>query len=268
MKNTSRTTLTEFTRAGFSFWLTSKSGKILSQYERKKVSRILPGLFGYHITQIGHYQGGVLHSASRIGNKIVLHLEEDGLRDADCDVLAGADSLPFAAHSIDVVIIPHVLEFTRNPGAVLKEVERVLIAEGHLIITGFNPWSLWGLWRLLPLWRNQSPWNGRFHGTSKLKNWLSLLDFELLEIDRFLFRPPIRHENMLRRLLFLEKLGKFCWPFFGAAYVILAKKQRVPLTPIKMSWRNRRKIIPSGASADPATMVESDSGLARVQRSR
>ena len=258
MKKMPRTTLTECARAGFSLWLTSEPGKILAQYEREKVSGVLPGLFGYHIAQIGHYQGEALHSPSHIGNKIVLQVEEDGPANAQCGVLAGAGSLPFAADSIDVVIMPHVLEFTRNPDAALKEIERVLIAEGHLMIIGFNPWSLWGLRRLLPIRRHQPPWNGRFYDTPKLKSWLAALDFELLEINRFLFRPPLKHGNMLRRLLFLEKLGKFCWPFCGAAYLILAKKRRVPLNPIKMNWRNRRKIIPSGASADPATMAEPD----------
>ena len=250
--------LTEFTRAGFSSWLAGELGKVLSRYEQERVNRMLPGLFGYHVAQIGYYQGGALHSASHIGHKVVLHLEEDGLRNADCGVLASADSLPFAADSIDVAIIPHVLEFTPTPYAALKEVERILIADGHLIIIGFNPWSIWGLWRWLPPWRDEPPWNGRFYHAARVKNWLAELDFEVLEVDRFLFRPPFKHVNMMRRLLFLEKLGKFCWPFFGGAYVMLARKRVTPLTPIKMRWRNQRKIIASGASTGPATMTDSN----------
>lgn len=243
-------------RAGFSVWLKSVTGSILAVYEREKIAGILPGLIGYNITQIGHYGDGVLDSAGRIRNKIELQLDEDGLQDCSCHVLSSAASLPFAAHSIDVVVVPHVLEFTPDPGAALKEIDRVLIEDGRLIVTGFNPWSLWGLWRLHPAWRNRPPWNGRFHGTAKLKQWLFLIDFELVEVDRFLFRPPFRHETLLRWSSFLEKLGKYCWPYFGAAYIVVAQKRRVPVTPVKMNWRE--KVFLSGASAGPATMAEAD----------
>ena len=256
IENRSATSSASPARAGFDLWLKGTTGSILARYEREKIGRILPDLFGYHITQIGRYDGGVLDSASRIRNKIELHLDEDGSRDCGCGILSSVASLPFAAHSIDVVVIPHVLEFIPDPGALLKEIDRVLIDDGRLIVVGFNPWSLWGLWRLYPLWRNRPPWNGRFHGTAKLKQWLSVLDFELLEVDRFLFRPPCKHKYLLRRLLFLEKLGKYCWPFFGAAYIIVAQKRRVPVTPIKIGWR--KKIFLSGASAGPATLAEAD----------
>ena len=239
MENISATTSTDPARAGFDLWLKSETGSILARWEQEKLGRILPGLFGYHIAQVGHYDGGLLESASRIRNKIELHLDDDGARDCDCGVLASAASLPFAAHSIDVVVIPHVLEFTPDPGAALKEIERVLIEDGHLIVTGFNPWSLWGLWRLNPARQNRPPWNGRFHGTARLRHWLSVLNFELLEVERFLFP---------------EKPGRFHLPFFGAAYIMVAQKRRIPVTPIKMNWR--KKIFLSSASAGPATMAE------------
>ena len=251
MENISATTSTDPARAGFTEWLNSEAGSILARREREKIGRILSGLFGYHITQIGHYDAGLLDSAGRIRNKIELHLDDDGLQDCECGVLSSVASLPFAAHSIDVVVIPHVLEYTSDPGAALKEIERVLIEDGRLIVTGFNPWSLWGLWRLIPERHNRPPWNGCFHGTARLKHWLSMLDFELLEVERFSIRPPRTGKGLLSRLLFLEKPGKFWLPLFGAAYIIVAQKRRIPATPIKMNWR--KKIFLPGASAGPAT---------------
>jgi ubiquinone/menaquinone biosynthesis C-methylase UbiE len=53
--------------------------------------------------------------------------------------------LPFATQSLDLVVLPHVLEFAAEPHQVLREVERVLIPEGQVIICGFNPSSLWGM---------------------------------------------------------------------------------------------------------------------------
>ena len=224
---------------------------MVSACEQEKMGRILPRLFGYHIVQIGEYHGEVLHAASHIGHKVILHLEEDGPGPLPLGVLSSVVALPFAADSIDVVIIPHVLEYTDNPHKALREVERILIADGHCIIIGFNPWSLWGLWRLLLAWREAPPWHGHFYGVSRIKDWLTLLDFEILEVSRFFFRPPLENMNIMARLAFLEKLGGFCWPFAGGGYVIHARKRLAPLTPIKMRWRERRNMIAAGI-AEPS----------------
>ena len=237
-------------RAGFTEWLASEPGRLLAQYERARVRRLLADLFGYYVAQLGAYEGEALHTGSHIANRIVLRFAEDGSEANDCGVLAQAAALPFAADSVDVVIIPHVLEFSGQPKVVLEEVERILIPEGSLIIAGFNPWSLWGLWRLLPLARTSLPRNGHFHDAMTLRRWLSAQGFELLALERFMFRPPLRREDAMQKLLFLEKMGKYCCPFFASAYVMLARKRHIPLTPRKVSWPKRRKLMPSGASAD------------------
>ena len=251
MKNTTATPPRAAARAGFGLWLKGAPGSLLARYEREKIGRILPGLFGYYIAQVGHYDGAVLDAAGRIRNKIRLRLDADGLPDDSSALSASAAALPFAAHSIDVVVLPHVLEYVADPGAVLEETERVLVGDGRVIVAGFNPWSLWGLWRLNPVCRNRPPWDGRFHGIAGLRRRLSALGFEVLEVDRFFFRPPCRRESLLRRLSFLEKLGESCWPFLGAAYVMVAQKRLAPVSPIKPGWRKR--IFLSGASAGPAT---------------
>ncbi len=56
----------------------------------------------------------------------------------------------------------------------------------------------------------------------------------------------------MQKLAFWETLGKHCWPFLGGAYVILAKKRVVPLTPVKMRWHARRQVIASGI-VEPGT---------------
>ena len=57
-----------------------------------------------------------------------------------CDLL----DLPFEAQSVDLIVMPHTLEFTSDPHRLLREAERVLMPEGQLIILGFNSLSLWG----------------------------------------------------------------------------------------------------------------------------
>jgi SAM-dependent methyltransferase len=164
-------------------------------------------------------------------------------RDADRApgfVCCGAERLAVATDSLDVVLLSHVLEFSEQPHEVLREVDRILIPEGHVIVVGFNPWSLWGLWRLVLGWRKKAPWCGKFINAVRLRDWLQLLGFDVVQTKGYFYRPPIGRRRVLDKLTFLERLGTRCWPFFSGGYYILAKKRVSTLTPIRPRWRPRR----------------------------
>ena len=156
------------------------------------------------------------------------------------------------SESVDVVVLPHLLEFEPDPHQVLRETERILIGEGHLVILGFNPWSLWGLWRTVLAWRGEPPWCGRFFGIARIKDWLALLGFDIIKARRFYFRPPLPSEGVMSKLELLERIGRTCWPYLGGAYIVVAKKRVATVTPVKTSWRAHRQIISSGI-AEPST---------------
>lgn len=235
-------------------WYGCALGGSLLQEEQGKVSHALVDLFGYHIVQLGCLHEDAFIRSSRISHKFILQLEEESGDGCRADVVSSADSLALDSDCMDVVFMPHVLEYTDNPHRLLREVARVLIGDGHVVIIGFNPWSLWGLWRLFQAWREIPPWCGHFYGLARLRDWLSLLDFELVRVERFFFRPPLRNTGIMRRLEFLEKLGKYCWSWFGGCYIIIAKKRVIPLTPIKMRWHDKRSVINSGI-AEPSTRM-------------
>lgn len=234
-------------------WFDSSLGETLLQVEKVKASQALTDLFGYHIVQLGCLHEDGLIEASRISHKFILQLDEQVNHSCRTDVISSADALALASDSMDVVFMPHVLEYTANPHKLLREVERILIGDGHLVIIGFNPWSLWGLWRLLQAWREVPPWCGHFFGLARMKDWLSLLDLELLRAEHFFFRPPLKNSRLMHRLSFLEQLGKYCWPWFGSTYLIVARKRVLPLTPIKLRWRDKRRII--AGIAEPSTRM-------------
>lgn len=239
-------------RLNFKNWFTTEQGVSLSGYEHDYVDTVLPDLFGYHIVQIGTLSPKHYLQSSRIGNKVVCQLVGEDDNAVNADLIGTEEDLPFLADSVDVAVIPHVLEFAGKPHKFLREIERILIGDGHVLILGFNPWSLWGVWRLLLAWRDKPPWNGHFYSLSRLKDWLYLLDFEVVHTEKFIFRPPMGNNRFMRRIIFLEKLGKYCWPYFGSVYMILAKKRVVPLTPIKMRWQKKRQNIAAGV-AEPTT---------------
>jgi SAM-dependent methyltransferase len=238
-------------------WFSEPLGTSLLEMEKSQVSKILSNLFGYHIVQLGCLSETGLLENSRISHKVVMQLAEDGENACRAGLICAGDSLALATDSVDVLVVPHVLEFTLNPHKLLREVERVLIGEGYLVLMGFNPWSLWGMWRLFQAWRDIPPWNGHFYGLFRIRDWLTLLDFEIQQVQRFYFRPPFRKDKLMNRLLFLEQLGKYCWPIFGGVYLIVAKKRVVPLTPIKMRWRDQRKMITSGLAEPSAQSRDS-----------
>ncbi len=237
-------------------WFCEPLGRYLMDLEQVRLARILADLFGYHILQLSCMSGQDLLASSRISHKIILQFEEELAQEQLSSVICSGDDLALAPDSLDVVVMPHVLEFASNPHKLLREVERVLIGEGHLIILGINPWSLWGLWRLFLAWREIPPWNGHFYSLARIKDWLSLLDLEILRTERFFFRPPLRKTRIMQKLRFLENLGKYCWPYFGGAYIIVAKKRVIPLTPTKMRWSARRRMIASGVAEPSARLSE------------
>jgi SAM-dependent methyltransferase len=207
--------------------------------ERQMIARVLPDLFGYHIVQIGAPGHAQLLDSSRINHKVITDRRSNAAATLICDQHA----LPLTTDNMDVLVLPHVLEFTSSPHQVLREVERVLIGEGHVVIIGFNPWSLWGLWRLFNAWRDRYPWNGKYIRMARLRDWLTLLDFEVTRIEYFYYRPPLESTRITARLVFMEQLGKYCWRYLGGIYLLVAKKRVIPMTPVKLQWQKRRHML-------------------------
>ena len=224
-------------------WYRLRLGRLLLEAESACLSEILPNLFGYHLVQVGRLADADLLGASRIAHRVVLDADYEAATPAPPGLYARPDALPIASDSVDVLVLPHTLEFEPDPHQVLREAERVLIAEGSLVILGFNPWSLWGLWRVLLMRSNTPPWRARFLSLTRTRDWLALLGFDEVETHPYFFRPPLHHEATMQKLRFLEALGARCWPKLSGAYVLVAKKRVSTLTQIKPRWRQQRQLI-------------------------
>lgn len=218
-------------------WFATDLGRRLLNAEMAVLHEILPHLFGYHLVQIGGIKTECLLVSSRIMHRCLLHTTKVTQSfNTHSQVCANLEALPFISDCIDVVVLPHVLEFSPSPYAILQEVERILIPEGHLVIIGFNLLSFWGGWRFLTLKRHSLPWCGHFLSLLRLREWLGLLGFSLASHKTFFFLPPINHENVLKYTVSLEKIGsRLAW-HFGAVYVVVAKKRVATLTPLRPKW--------------------------------
>lgn len=228
-------------------WFAVEPGRAVAEAELALAAEVLSNLFGYHILQLGDPYPAPLIAGSRIQHQAVL-----ASAGPHATVRCHDEALPVQAGSVDVVVLPHVLEFARSPHAVLREVERVLIPEGHVVVLAFNPWSCFGLWRIASAWRGQLPWRGRFVGLPRLRDWLTLLGLEVERIERCSFRPPLRQGRLFTRLEFLERLGQHFWPLFGNVYCVLARKRVLALRPIRARWARQRRLQAAGV-IEPST---------------
>ena len=225
-------------------WRSEFLGTLLSAREAAALESWLASVFGYRLVQLGsvEWPGDDPLAASPIGHKV--RLSTDPRAASRHSAVTDPAQLPLASDSIDLVVLPHTLDLCADPRRLLREVERVLIPEGRLITVNFNPWSLWGLQRLLrrPFGREEVPWAGNFVGYVRLSDWLSLLGMEIERTEVMMFRPPSRSEGIMRRTEFLERLGRRFWPMFAGVYLVQAVKRVQPLTPIRPNWQRLRQL--------------------------
>lgn len=222
-------------------WMDGPLGEFLLRTEQDLLTEQLQNIYGYHLLQIGDYLPFEVQDASPITHQVSFNALDLG---RGVHVKGDLDHLPFASSSIDLVVLPHTLETVAKPNHILNEVYRVLIPEGHVFITGFNPFSTWGIKELFQNRRRSSKYEGAFIARWRLQNWLSFLDCEILSSSYFLHRPPVTNQKILQKLALLDRLGGYFKSFMGGAYYILAQKQVSTMTPVKLKkHRLRRKQV-------------------------
>ena len=219
--------------AGVDDWLQSPQGRYVMAREVTKVNAVVADSFGYNALQLGLPQVNLL-SRNRIPLRQMVG--DAGAVDVRCDLR----ELPFAANSIDLVVMPHVLEFHEDPHQILREVGRVLIPEGQLVITGFNPVSLWGLRQHLPKRPDGFPFAGHYISVLRLRDWLQLLGFEVDRGNFACYAPPCREQRWLRNWRFMEAAGDRWWSFAGAVYLLRAVKRVRGMRLIMPEWNQNR----------------------------
>jgi SAM-dependent methyltransferase len=206
---------------GLTDWLKTPAGAYVLQWEQAHLDVAVADLFGFHALQLGLPELEALR-ANRMPHRWIAteHAEAPapvpgndpvGAESLQREPAARAraaialhcdfDALPFDSNSLDLVVLPHALELARDPHLALREVERVLVPEGRVVVVGFNPTSLWGLRQQLGRWRRQL-WSGTSRGLflpsageflryRRLRDWLRLLSFEV-EDGRFgCYRMPV-----------------------------------------------------------------------------
>lgn len=268
-------------------------GRYLLEWERAQMERVVSDVFGFHALQLGMPNLDTLHT-NRMPHRWLAHNQTRLLLPAPSQMVDGAHgstapdrgqhltatgsavhllcdfaALPFPANSLDLVVLPHTLELDADPHATLREVERVLVPEGRVVICGVNPASLWGLrqrrahlYRRLGFGELFLPREGEFIGYWRMRDWLRLLSFEV-ESGRFgCYRPAVVSEKWLDRYQWMDRAGARWWPIFGAVYFLVAVKRVRGMRLLGPAW----KAAPARARA-PVPVANRDH-LAKVLHDR
>lgn len=241
-------------RAGRSLydWFQTPAGQRVMARETDLLEKALPGLFGYHLLTLGNLQYDL--SASPISAKHTLYSPAEVLEDANDGLIGAYTSLPIQRDSVDVLFLPHLLEYSHYPHIVLREAERVIHPDGHIIILGFNPISCYGLCRAVLGFRDMMPWKGYFFHPVRIRDWLQLLGFSIKYIQFTAFTPPFSSENLSSRLQFMERAQNGILAPLGGVYMMVARNLTITPTAIKPRWYKKKKAVLDGA-VEPTTRI-------------
>jgi len=234
--------------AALSTWWESALGRALLAAEAELLSAALEDVFGWELLQIGAWGNArELIAASRTRRQSVIAAAAFA---GGADILARPSSLPVIGDSVDAVLLPHTLEFAPDPYAVLREVDRVLVGEGQLLVLGFRPWSLWGM---RARWSRSGfpPGMRRVLSARLLREWLVLLGFEVVAAQRYLYSSP-----WSRGLYRGEGTGRMLrpgltYPLPAGAFLLKARKRVYTLTPVRPRFREKPAVI--GGLVKPTT---------------
>jgi SAM-dependent methyltransferase len=259
-------------------WFQTPPGRYLLEWEQSRFDEAVADVFGYNALQLGLPELQTLranrmpHRWLALPEELVVLADESSGRHAAKDgevahhsaairhsglpslaaLVTNAAALPFPAASLDLLVLPHTLELSADPHHVLREVERVLVPEGRVVISGFNPYSLWGLRQARARWASRVglgntgmsrlylPEAGDFIGPRRLRDWLRLLSFEV-ESERFgCYRPAVRTEKWLQRMAWMDRAGPRWWPIVGSVYFVVAVKRVRGMRLLGPAWKPRR----------------------------
>jgi len=233
-------------------WLATPPGAYLLDWERAQTSRLVADVFGFHALQLGLPELDAL-AANRMPHRW-LATETPHPRAAFVSHFA---ALPFPANSLDLVVLPHALELTADPHAALREVERVLVPEGRVVIFGFNPMSLWGFRQSRAHVYRRLGWNhlflpqaGEFIGYLRLRDWLRLLGLDIESGEFGCYRPALATPGWLARFAWMDAAGARWWPILGAVYCLVAVKRVRGVTLLNPAWKPAKRL--AGASVSVA----------------
>lgn len=231
-----------------SHWAQLPNGELLRDVIEQALVEPSRKLFGYHLLRVGNLSAQLVLPHCPIKHRV----NQTELRDKNSQLIAAAKDLPLQENSIDAFVLAHELDFSQDPHQILREVDRTIMPNGYVIITGFNPYSLAGMSKLLPIHRQSILHEARFFSCARIKDWLNLLSFEVIEQQHLIFSDLFFSASINPHSRW-HKWGAKYLPFCASIYILIAQKRVMPLSVVKPVWKPQPRFTAIGASMrDPA----------------
>ncbi|MET1254670.1 class I SAM-dependent methyltransferase [Aliikangiella maris] len=203
----------------------------------ENLNPVLAQVFGYNALLYSDLAYQLSGDALRIKQQLVI-----GPQGNQLTVKCRFEELPVAADCIDLALLPAILQQSNNPHQILREVERVLIPEGVLVVIGRNPLSWYGIKHWFGQRRIDKLKKHKDISRTRLADWFRLLGLETEStINISMTNEKLQKSNAypwVRRVVQL-----FC-DYFCSYYIIVARKKVSTLTPIRPSWRRNKQLVP------------------------
>ncbi|MDJ0940746.1 MAG: class I SAM-dependent methyltransferase [Woeseiaceae bacterium] len=234
-------------------WLGTPLGESLLAQEARVVEEAFDGIFGEECLQLGHWGDpkGFLKFSRTQRSTLIAEETWEGETGRIAVAIGQLHKLPVIDDSVDCVLLPHTLDYSDRPHAVLREVHRVLRPNGHLVLLGFRPGGLWGLRRLVP-GAGLPPGAEHMISDRRLRDWLKLLDMRIHGLTRYFFRWPLPGLKGQASPVW-ESRGRRWWPELSACYMLSAQKRISTLTPVRPVWSKKPKVV--AGLVEPSTRV-------------
>ncbi|MCZ7599118.1 MAG: hypothetical protein M5U09_17440 [Gammaproteobacteria bacterium] len=240
--------MNDFERAEqFDRWLAGNPGRHLAALESREIARLLPARY-YPVAAKSAPPGSTCSARSTAAARCAWPAPDTRPCRAwwrpispRCRSASAASTSPCC---------PHTLDFVDDPHALLRELTEAMVPDGHIVVTGFQPFSVWGLRKWLWLPGEKAPWCGRFFSTGRIQDWLALMGYRVRGGKMIMYRPPVKRAALFDRLAFVEKAGDRWWPMLGAVYLIHAQLETmrmIPVVPLSRSARFKPRLAQGAA---------------------
>lgn len=224
-------------------WFEAPLGARVLREEAALAQLALDDVFGFELLQVGEWgPGRHLLDGARTQHTTLLAPEAA----PGVSLCAPLTALPFRSDSIDAILLPHTLELVEDPYAVLREAERVLCAEGCLLICGFNPYSGWGVRRRFSQYFRRPPFppqTQRLLAERRLRDWMALLDFEVADVFGYLGALPLAGRPPKPEEASAEPRYRRRPALTAGGYLLKARKRVQTLTMVRPKRRVRQRVL-------------------------
>ncbi len=225
-------------------WQQLVQGELAREELEKALEPITERIFGYYLVKIGSLSSQITLSKCPIKNQYSCapHCNQNN------DLCAQSSKLPFQNNSVDAFVLLGELDFAQDPHQIIREIDRAITSDGRIVIAGFNPFSIAGIIKYLPINRKNILHQGRFFTASRIKDWLALLNFEVVKQDHLVYSSLFMNDSLNSKSRIQLWFKKYL-PWFSSMYIIEARKREMPLSPIKPAWKLQPKFNVSTAAA-------------------